>query len=310
MTLTRRVQSTKKAAGTVALGVRLDSAGEEAFTRLSKSLPTIADALTEISGEMRLLGSDLVVIGKDANFNAIETLAEAVEQLMLVSGQINDSDTQKRIQSLVDRCKALLEVPQGKADLSTGDLTSDGGALQPAQGKRYKVVAIDESKFAVVDTVTGRQVSTHDSREKADSAAASRNATNKGLSFVFLSKADESEKEERTVFGVVLAPEEIDLQDDIYSPQEVRKTAWRFMEEYQQFGLMHKTIGVNVRVLESYLAPVAFEVKGEVVKKGSWLLRVRVLDDKIWAKVKSGELTGFSIGGSAIRTPETVEVVA
>ena len=34
------------------------------------------------------------------------------------------------------------------------------------------------------------------------------------------------------------------------------------------------------------------------------LLAVRILSDALWEQVKSGELTGFSIGGSARRVPE------
>lgn len=123
------------------------------------------------------------------------------------------------------------------------------------------------------------------------------------VEFKILSKADD---EERTAFGVVLEPEEIDSQADIYSEDEVQKTAWRFLERYQQFGLMHKQIVPSVLPLESYLAPCDFELNGQKVKKGTWLLRVRVLDESIWKRVRSGELTGFSIGGSAIRTPELV----
>ncbi len=130
----------------------------------------------------------------------------------------------------------------------------------------------------------------------------------KDAEFKILSKADS--EEERTVFGIVLEPETIDSQNDIYSEDEIRKTAYRFMERYQQFGLMHDRIISSILPLECYLAPVDFEINGQSVKKGTWLLRVRVLDDEIWRKVKSGELTGFSIGGSAMRTPDTVEVAA
>lgn len=119
-------------------------------------------------------------------------------------------------------------------------------------------------------------------------------------------KADN--EEERTVFGIVLEPEVVDSQDDIYSEDEIRKTAYLFMEKYQQFGLMHKDIVPAILPLESYIAPVDFEINGQKIKKGTWLLRVRVLDDGIWRRVKSGELTGFSIGGSALRTPDTVKL--
>lgn len=111
--------------------------------------------------------------------------------------------------------------------------------------------------------------------------------------------------EERYVLGVVLEPETVDAQDDIYSAAAVRDAAHRFMEQYQNIGLMHRgVINGRVKILESYLAPTSFSLDGAQVRKGTWLLAVRVLDDELWAQIKSGDLTGLSIGGSAARAPE------
>jgi site-specific DNA-adenine methylase len=108
--------------------------------------------------------------------------------------------------------------------------------------------------------------------------------------------------EERYVLGVVLEPETVDAQSDIYSAAEVREAAHRFMEEYQNVGLMHQDlVNGRVKILESYLAPAPFDLDGTQVRKGTWLLAVRVLDAELWAQIKAGELTGFSIGGSAVR---------
>ncbi len=117
-----------------------------------------------------------------------------------------------------------------------------------------------------------------------------------------LIKADELE--ERIVFGVVLEPNEIDAQNDTISEEEIRQAAHKFMENFGNLGLQHKEI-VNGKLvlLESFIAPVPFEVEGEKVKKGSWLFKERVVDDALWAAVKKGDFTGFSIGGSAIRKP-------
>ena len=122
--------------------------------------------------------------------------------------------------------------------------------------------------------------------------------------------AHKQEEDERTALGIVLEPEVVDSQNDIYSEAEIRKTAFMFMERYQNFGLMHKQMRKDILPLESYLAPVDFEIDGQKVKKGTWLLRVRVLDDGIWSGVKSGKFTGFSIGGDAIRTIESSRAAA
>jgi DNA adenine methylase len=105
----------------------------------------------------------------------------------------------------------------------------------------------------------------------------------------------------------VLEPERVDAQQDIYSAAEVRDAAHRFMEEYRNLGLMHREIlGEQVKILESYLAPAEFEADGTRIKKGTWLLAVRVTDDDLWRQIKSGELTGFSIGGTALRSSSAV----
>jgi DNA adenine methylase len=111
--------------------------------------------------------------------------------------------------------------------------------------------------------------------------------------------------DERYVLGVVLEPEVVDAQGDIYSAEEVRQAAHRFMEEFGGLGLMHRfRVNDQVKVLESYLAPVDLTLGGATVRKGTWLLAVRILSDELWEQVKDGQLTGFSIGGSARRVPE------
>lgn len=111
--------------------------------------------------------------------------------------------------------------------------------------------------------------------------------------------------DERFVLGIVLEPETVDAQNDIYSAEEIRKAAHLYMEEFGHIKLMHRGAPIDgkVKILENYIAPVAMEIDGQPVKKGTWLLGVRVLDDSLWNAVKSGDLTGFSIGGLAVKTP-------
>jgi len=111
--------------------------------------------------------------------------------------------------------------------------------------------------------------------------------------------------DERYVLGVVLEPEVVDAQGDIYSAEEIRQAAHRFMEEFGGLGLMHRfRVNGQVKVLESYLAPADVEIGGVRLRKGTWLLAVRILSDELWEQVKDGALTGFSIGGSARRVPD------
>ena len=113
--------------------------------------------------------------------------------------------------------------------------------------------------------------------------------------------------EERFVLGIVLEPETVDAQNDLYSAAEVREAAHRFLEDYGNIGLMHRgLVNDQVKILESYVAPAEFAVAGTRIKKGTWLLAVHVIDDELWAEVKAGDLGGYSIGGSASRHAENI----
>lgn len=110
--------------------------------------------------------------------------------------------------------------------------------------------------------------------------------------------------EEHYVLGVVLEPETLDSQGDIYSASEIRKSAHLFMQNFANIGLQHDGhINEKAKILESYIAPTDFTLNDQVIKCGTWLLGARILDEDLWQAIKKGEITGWSIGGSAIRTP-------
>jgi hypothetical protein len=113
-----------------------------------------------------------------------------------------------------------------------------------------------------------------------------------------------SKEEERIIFGVVLEPDTVDLQDDIVTKEEIKLACYKFMEEFGYLGKQHKEI-VNGKLvlLENFLAPTDFKINEQDVKKGSWLIKERVVDDELWDGIKKGEYTGYSIGGSAVRKP-------
>lgn len=117
--------------------------------------------------------------------------------------------------------------------------------------------------------------------------------------FVPITKAS---AEEQTVTGVVLQPEVTDAQGDIYSADVIRKAAHKFLSNFNKvtkLGLQHKLFNKKFELVESYIAPQSIVLNGKTIKEGSWIMTVKVLDSKIWKKVKKGEITGFSIGGKA-----------
>ena len=106
----------------------------------------------------------------------------------------------------------------------------------------------------------------------------------------------------RLVSGIVLQPEVVDAQGDIISPEVIEQAAHDFLAEYNrrtQLGLQHRMFDVPLQLVESYVTPVAFSLGGKKVKQGTWIMTVKVWHDATWAKVKEGNIRGFSIGGVA-----------
>ena len=116
----------------------------------------------------------------------------------------------------------------------------------------------------------------------------------------------EKDTELRIVTGEVLVPEEVDSQGDIISEDEIRKTAHNFLSDYRGEGnkVQHSRKNDKLRIVESYISLVDMEINKHKIKKGSWVMSSKILDDKIWDQIKKGELTGYSIGGQGFATYE------
>lgn len=116
-----------------------------------------------------------------------------------------------------------------------------------------------------------------------------------------------TEEERRLVTGIVLEPDEVDAQNDTIKARVIEEAAHKFLRKYNrstEMGLMHSIFGnIGVELAESYVTHEDTVLGGQKVKAGSWLMTVKVISDKVWADVKSGKLTGFSIGGTAIIDP-------
>ncbi len=115
------------------------------------------------------------------------------------------------------------------------------------------------------------------------------------------------DEEHRLVYGIALEPEVFDAQEHIIGEEEIMKTAHSFMMGYRDqlttTGEMHKKEAQGVRIVESFLAPVDYELNKQEIKKGSWVVVSKVKNDKLWNKIKEGEYTGYSIGGKGKVTP-------
>ncbi len=118
---------------------------------------------------------------------------------------------------------------------------------------------------------------------------------------IFIDFTKAIDDEEHTVTGIVLQPDIKDSQDDLISADEIKKAMFDFMETSQQIYTQHEDRAKDVLIVENWIAREDIELGGEKVTKGSWLMTVKVHADDLWAAVKNGKFTGFSIRGTAIR---------
>lgn len=105
------------------------------------------------------------------------------------------------------------------------------------------------------------------------------------------------DEEKRMAMFVVLSPEEVDEHGDIYSSAEIEKACHSFNEYCNRANLFHRVMTDKVKIVESFINPSEFTLDdGRTIKKGAWLQWQRFDDEEVWGLVKSGEITGVSIG--------------
>lgn len=109
---------------------------------------------------------------------------------------------------------------------------------------------------------------------------------------------NKEEDEQRLVYGVVYEPNVPDAHNDMMEAPDIEKAAHRFLKDYRNIDKQHDFQGGYGEVVESYVAPQDFEVGGETITKGSWVL-VTKADEETWDSIKKGEITGYSMAGTA-----------
>lgn len=108
-------------------------------------------------------------------------------------------------------------------------------------------------------------------------------------------KADDAQ---RLVYGIVYEPNVADAHGDYMTPEEIEKAAHGFLKDAREIDKQHDFQGGVGEVVESYIAPSDFEMGDELIKKGSWVL-VTKASDEIWEQIQKGEITGYSMAGTA-----------
>lgn len=113
-------------------------------------------------------------------------------------------------------------------------------------------------------------------------------------------KVEKSKNEElKQVTYVAMLPDSTDLHGDFTSAEDVRKACHNFNKSAKRTNLFHKVMSDSFEVIESYIAPTDFMLDDKVVLKGTWLMSFQVHNEEVWSMIKSGDISGISIGAMA-----------
>lgn len=111
------------------------------------------------------------------------------------------------------------------------------------------------------------------------------------------------------VTGIVYEPMEEDSHGNFMTEAEITKAAYWFAKNGDKVDLQHSFEPLDgATVVETWIAKADFEIDGEAIKKGTWLMTVEVADESVWEGIEKGEITGFSMGGLGNYSEEDVDL--
>lgn len=115
-----------------------------------------------------------------------------------------------------------------------------------------------------------------------------------------IKRDDLAEDGVRYISGVVYEPGVVDTQGDQMTAVEIEKAAHRYMRDFQGIDVQHSFKPESgCWVAESTVHKSDTVIGGQHVPAGAWTMTVGIENPRIIAKIDSGELNGFSVGGFA-----------
>lgn len=100
------------------------------------------------------------------------------------------------------------------------------------------------------------------------------------------------------VTGIVYEPMAEDTDGNYMTEDEITKAAYWYNKNGDKVDIQHSfqpTDGASV--VESWIAKADFDINGQHIRKGTWLMTMEVTDSDLWNEIRKGTITGFSMGG-------------
>lgn len=128
-------------------------------------------------------------------------------------------------------------------------------------------------------------------------------------SFTTYGRILKADAENHYVTGIVYEPMAEDSHGNYMTEAEITKAAYYFAKNGDKVDLQHSFEPLDgATVVETWIAKADFDIGGEAVKKGTWLMTVEVTDASVWESIEKGDITGFSMGGMGNYSEEDVEL--
>ena len=128
-------------------------------------------------------------------------------------------------------------------------------------------------------------------------------------SFTTYGRIVKADAENHYVTGIVYEPMAEDSHGNYMTEAEITKAAYYFAKNGDKVDLQHSFEPLDgATVVETWIAKADFDIGGEAVKKGTWLMTVEVTDESVWESIEKGDITGFSMGGIGNYSEEDVEL--
>lgn len=193
------------------------------------------------------------------------------------------------------------------------------------EDEKEKTIRTVDGEYCVFSEDGETNFGCYDTKDEAEERLAQIERFSEKLIDVSIDKVfkADSDSEQHIVGGAVLVPGVVDLQGDIYDDSTTEAAAHYWLEHYMEdpkengIKFMHQgeVIYDAARPIESWVLDRDMEFEVEVpaaseehpskelstltYPKGTWILYARIRDASLWKMFKSGELTGWSIGGVA-----------
>lgn len=134
-------------------------------------------------------------------------------------------------------------------------------------------------------------------------------AGNGAAQFLTYGRILKADQDAHYITGIVYEPMTEDTQGNYMTEEEITKAAHWFAKNGSSIDLQHSFEPLEgAAVVESSVAKCDFELDGEPIRKGTWLMTVEVTDPAVFEAVEKGEITGFSMGGVGQFSHEDVDI--